>query len=697
MTACAHRFGLAICLAAALCAGCETDEAPQEAPSGATLTIAEQVSQAEASLCDAGDEAFIKRLIPLMWGRKPASIREVAILAQVVNQTSRSALVRAMARSSEYRRRWEHFIKDALWVNRAGFRANKACYDDNLRAEETTTLAEYVRDHKPLEDGRAPPGPWTMSDLIGSALLLDDISPIWRAHLFAQAGTAREADISDPYEELYLRDTFTKIFHRTYINRNLGCMNCHNSEYSVVDSPVPELDRAWEIPGFYEEGLYGSNFGRPLEDITPFFRTGGLLTLLEIPSEPGTPQRYELIEGEAPWGIRFDCGRFYPADEIPVDPHNNVGFFIDEVGPRASIWDMEALLADGLDQVRTEGFTPPDPSGSLKVDGRVAFVWMTAVNFADQVWAEHFGRRLTMSNRFPRNKYQRDILWSLVQTFVDSRFSLVEMLVELAAHPYFNQHPPALCESTLSGYDMAPVFDPLSIDSEETSIHLNNVGDTIQRLAPRIMTHATEYALKWESGPRYFTVPEGVDDIGYTLPLKGIFQRDIGMFIKDTESGFRGVDFQTLLTWEHTYGGCEDPNAGDDGDKSDWVDAILQAADPQHSFRDAVIALKDRLLTEPQPLAPQEDAALEALVGAPLDMSLSEMSDAETRLRWVCGALLNTPQFLLNNSGPDRLGSDTAIVVAESSAADLCQGLSAVLFDAAVMSCADGKVSIQLP
>ena len=50
-------------------------------------------------LGDAGDEAFVRRAVPMMWGRNPESIREVDVLVQVLRGTGgdRAGLVRAMA------------------------------------------------------------------------------------------------------------------------------------------------------------------------------------------------------------------------------------------------------------------------------------------------------------------------------------------------------------------------------------------------------------------------------------------------------------------------------------------------------------------------------------------------------------------------------------------------------------------------
>ena len=50
----------------------------------------------DTPICDAGDEAFVRRLLPQLWGRHARSVRELDLLVQVIEQSDRATLVRAM-------------------------------------------------------------------------------------------------------------------------------------------------------------------------------------------------------------------------------------------------------------------------------------------------------------------------------------------------------------------------------------------------------------------------------------------------------------------------------------------------------------------------------------------------------------------------------------------------------------------------
>jgi hypothetical protein len=136
-----------------------------------------------ADFNDAGDEAFVKRLTSLMWGRAPGSINEVQVLVHLVEASGREGLVRAMARSPEYLGHWHDNLMDMTGTSRTFIRANQGCYDRSGLDEDTPALAEFVRDH-PAD--QAFERPWTMYDLGRSALLLDDLSPWFEADLYAQ-------------------------------------------------------------------------------------------------------------------------------------------------------------------------------------------------------------------------------------------------------------------------------------------------------------------------------------------------------------------------------------------------------------------------------------------------------------------------------------------------------------------------------
>jgi len=78
---------------------------------------------------------------------------------------------------------------------------------------------------------------------------------------------------------------------------------------------------------------------------------------------------------------------------------------------------------------------------------------------------------------------------------------------------------------------------------------------------------------------------------------------------------------------------------------------------PDGGLANVVVALKDRIITEPAIDPAKEAADLEALFGAPLDGKASAVPDLEARARRFCGVLLASPQFLLGRlPTPDTPG-----------------------------------------
>ncbi|MCP4870252.1 MAG: hypothetical protein GY898_16220 [Proteobacteria bacterium] len=232
-------------------------------------------------LPDAGDEAFVRRLVPVMWGRNPLSIREVDLLVQVIEQSDRPTLVRAMTHSPDYIERWSDLLMDSLFINRTGERGNAGCYGRIRLENDDGTLAEWVRDRAPDEEPFAEA--WSMADLIRSSLRLDDLSPIYRVHLFSQM--AKDIPLGGIDAATIIRRNLWEHFEQTYLNRSLTCMPCHNSVAAVTDHEDPSLDRSWPIDGGFERAIFGSDSGRNPEDLYTFFRKHQVLGGYDVESQ----------------------------------------------------------------------------------------------------------------------------------------------------------------------------------------------------------------------------------------------------------------------------------------------------------------------------------------------------------------------------------------------------------------------------
>ncbi len=135
----------------------------------------------------------------------------------------------------------------------------------------------------------------------------------------------------------------------------------------------------------------------------------------------------------------------------------------------------------------------------------------------------------------------------------------------------------------------------------------------------------------------------GNSDTG-TIELQ--FQTETGYYLKSSQPGARGLDFQGRLGWEDRFALCQKLPTNT---KPDLIDGLAQKAAISGSgtVSDFLMVLKDRIVGESSLSDPTEVKALQAIFGAALDAQASTVPDFANSLRRVCGALLATPQFLL--------------------------------------------------
>jgi len=515
-----------------------------------------------------------------------------------------------------------------------------------------------VRDNEPT--AKSPPiEKFTMRELLSSSIELDDLSPLYRANLFAMLSRTYTAANVGPYEvERARRQNYGAIFERAYLHRDRVCLACHNSEFSVTYSEDPAKNRAWPVPGHFEEALYGNSMGvhPPQEQATK--GTDELRSISMF-------RRWGVGDGggEPPYGWNGDaCGTFLvPVDEDPLGVDTYFGSIRSTPedptkGRRASVWDLERALHRGVDLLAAHGLRRL-PEGKL-ADPDEALAYLVGQNIADSVWAEVMGSRLTIANYFPRTEVQRDILMGLTEHFVASHFSLKALLFEILAHPAFNlKSPEEGCGA--AAYELPRVFDPWSVEDQDLGRRSNSLGDGVFALSPRPLRRSLHSAMEWPAYPEY---PYGSAD--------EVLQKSIGFFLKDGEPGFRGLDFQGRLSWEQAYGSCK----GSGG--PDFITKIVARAQatPGATLGDAVIALKDRLVGEPWVDTASEKPQIEALLG----MSLADTSllGLDARLRAVCGVLVSSPQFLLGGMPPRDAEAAPKLTPAEVSYQATCNDIA---------------------
>ena len=188
--------------------------------------------------CAARDVAFVKAATLAVLGRRPLGRDEVRAAAAFADQPAE--LIHGLSKHPAYVEHWTEVVMDHLRVQRSDLQTMLTCYGASERALDDGALARHVRDHGP-QDGGDGLGTFTARDLLRSSIQLDDLSPALRGHLFAMMRvairTCNQADYG--VAELTRRRDFGDWFSTAYLNRDTGCLGCHNSETSVTYSEDP--------------------------------------------------------------------------------------------------------------------------------------------------------------------------------------------------------------------------------------------------------------------------------------------------------------------------------------------------------------------------------------------------------------------------------------------------------------------------
>jgi len=626
------------------------------------------------SPCPGSDADFAYRALRLIQGRRPYGVRELDLLAQMVRtldeagEPGRQLVARGLAEGDRYRQHWRGVLLDLLRIPRLGQTADIDCYARPGALSGSPELASWIRDAAP---GDAPPpalAGWTMADLLGSSLALDDLSPLLRAHLIIRNARPLAGNNVDPEElERAGRVFLGRGFEAAFLGRRLECIACHDGGgATVLDAIDPAEDRSWPVLPGLEDSVYGAPHLADEASAYAVFRVAGVVD-----------------HGPRPWGAGDDCPRMaLTSAEQGADPLGDPAYLGGPRGQGASVVDLEAALHRGLDRLRAEGL----PAGAgdnteteekeKEKDPEAALAAMVAIHLADAAWREASGHRLTMSHGQPRNPIQQAVLRELSASFVGGGYSLRELLVAIATHPLLDLDEPSACAEELPA-----LFDPFQAS--------NNAGDLVRREDPWRLLDSAAIALGWPTMQRFPLSSGWADE---TL------LRSLGAFIDETEPGHHGVDVVSALAWEAAVGDGLDPawrgppTSDGDGDVLSRL-VELAAADPNATVLDLAIAVEDRILQEsalagpPSPLRAQQRAAIEGLLGLPMDAPAAELSadpsdhDALVHaLRRFAGALLTTPQFTLAGA-PPRPTPPPRLVLPEATARALCEALAPAILD----------------
>ncbi|MQX37437.1 ankyrin repeat domain-containing protein [Roseospira navarrensis] len=618
---------------------------------------------------DNGDYAFAREVVPLLLGRKPRGALEVKLLGDIAALEGRAAMVKMLTRREEFYIHWSRLLLDNLQVQRAGQRRQaSACFAEPMRRTSDGTpvfdggsLARFIAAQDPATASEPVGGDgFNMADVILSALQEDDLSVVMRAHLFSMA-MARGRFTSPERARATVGTTFTHV----YLTRSIGCLACHNETFSVT-GPGSGWDRLYAPPINLSGALFGAASGGMPTNTFNLFRSDQAET-------GGT--------GLRPWNIDASCVTDQQASDRvgyrALSPNGGAGVaFAGLSGDDLGVVALEDTLRQGIESYRTDGLLLTPSGGDappMPDDAAVAFAYQVAMTVVDHVWEDLTGERLTIALYFPRNEAQRDALWNLTENvFLADDWSLSSLLATVLTSGYTNRRAP---DNTVNDTYVLPMIldpwvakDPRLPDSafddpNDPRLFHNGQGEVIHRHAPLTLLTMVSRALDWPD-------PNPYGGSGYP---SSSFMRDIGQFWSQDRTGTRGVDFQSLLAWEATLGTCEKPP----GVSTDWIDRLMDAIavyDAENPYRplileDVILTLKDWVIqqgwiedTAAQDTGLAEIAALSAVFSADTSLTvpmtapttLFTPADLEGKLREVCGALLQSPQFMLTGISAAR-------------------------------------------
>jgi hypothetical protein len=334
---------------------------------------------------DNGDSSFVRQAVPKILGRRFRSYDELRFYTEFAAIAGRDAVLEVMFRhppnQEDYIRHWSEILVDHMRVNREGQKSLQSCYPEPSDAIESDALAQWVLSHDANES--YPGGSFTMTELLQSSIALDDLSPFFRAHLYAMWNKPLEgAEVREQNRQRDLSDTF----HQAYLSRSMDCIPCHNSANSVTGEGSA-WNRHFPIQGDFEKALYGSHIGPLAPDSSEVFPEAVWWTFRTDKGDDnfaGTAVCDGSLAGaERPFGMSGSCARLGPKDSLASCDGGgesclclptyedaggatvtDAGSFLGMSARTRSIWDVEEMLRDGIGNNR-RGLTRTEAEGRV--------------------------------------------------------------------------------------------------------------------------------------------------------------------------------------------------------------------------------------------------------------------------------------------------------------------------------------------
>ncbi|MEZ4266232.1 MAG: hypothetical protein R3F39_07625 [Myxococcota bacterium] len=634
----------------------------------------------ECQLVDAGDEAWVRRAVQSILGRKPVGVREVVVLTEMVQAVGRRKVALALTHSDGYVTRWAQWLQDEVRVDRMPQAQKMDCFGPPLLPDDAGELSAWLRDRGPEESYAKP---FNMGDAMRSALRADDISVFYRVNLFPMLVRPLDYCVNvDPNDmERARRLDMGERYASIYMHRTVSCLGCHSATFAVTDSEEAAKDHHWPLPGIFEENLYGDDFGRPELEVFAPLRFDGVVSRKSLTDNAEvTKAPADSGPTETPWGMISNCGEFIVEASITPDPLKTAGYFVEPQTATTNVRELERLLREGVDELAKAEL--PRISDENVLTGRSTLAYLLAARVTNQVFEEVYGRPLTMGHGFARNRDQRDTHLRYIKTLVQSGWSLRTLLAEMLAEPWAALVQDDATCANASPYALPPIFEPFSVEEEEPDVRGNGVGDLVHRVSGRVLVSMTTEALDW---PPTSEFPDSLEALALL--------RTSGTFVDDLMPASRGIDLQRYIQWEGLTRTCRSLGGAPTADR---IDAIVEAVEtsPGATLGDALSALKDVLLTAPA-IDPEEAAALAEYLSVPsLDVPPPADAELDALLRSTCGLLLITPQFLLEGA-PQPVGTDRPLLKLPGSDREtLCASfIPAMAAAGTTMTCLEGSPS----
>ena len=659
---------------------------------------------------DNGNTSWVQQAVPELLGRRARGWEESHVLAQAVDFMGREKVSQAIMTKPEFVNHWTDLVMDHLQVQRKGDSGNRnadyECWQTPKLASHDWKLARWVEAHNPdkslsyaaINPGSLPTAsprttsilPWNMNDLIRSALLLDDLSPVYLANLIPfQMNPGYNSE-----SRRMGRERLGNKFDEIYLGRNQGCMSCHSEAKSssntknTVDDVSMEWIRTHPQNFLVDEKIFnfsGDEFGFGSEDtinashapFNPHFRGGEFTDPWSINLSCVRGRKFQNSVTGLTLGLPNSVGNPHAAEgePDPETPDNDpiTASLATINGMHKSILDVEQSLRAGMRSLSGTSLESHFlESGNDALNPDEAMAYLVALNITNNVWQQIMGERLTIAHGYSRNVEQRDMHRFLTEDkLLPGRWSLRDVLTSILASSWFNRAAPYASNTAVfdSPYQLPMVLDPwLALAPWSTTTpapenEANSQGRVVHRYAPRTLVRSAASALDH---------PVRFDHLPTQTSPDYQFAKNMGQYLNDYLPGMRSSDLVSVMTWSNEYGSCQKPS----GQAEDWIDRLSAQAmawdadnpsQPPLQLRDVVLTLKDRLIGEPNLDADVPDGmpgdfesqSIQGVFGGySLSTPVSYIGEGglEDGARAYCGALVTSPQFMLAGIRPAEQG-----------------------------------------